>query len=427
MKICASCGVSLPDQAVTCPSCGSQEFTYPAQNGGYAQQDQYGYDDQYQGEYAEDYQDQQYDGYEDDYGEEYADDGYQQQYQQPQYQQQYQQNGQQYAQQYDDGSYDDEYDEEYDDGYGQQYQQSTQQYSQQPQYQQNGQQYAQQYDDGSYDDEYDEEYDDGYDQQYSQQPQYSQQNTQQYSQQYDDQYEDEYEDDYQQQQYPQQDDDEDLYDEPEPQQPAVAAAPVQQPAPSYSQASEPQPKKSETPKPKEFNPHEASKNFTFEKKDKSEQPAEEEGESVSGTQKIVNMFTETKDHTSDFDPNDASANKLFAILACLGITFWVPLAFRKDSHFARFYANQGLLTLIVSIPFIIIYAIFSGIVGVACTSAGSLGGGESLSITGYIVKFILFLIIYAIPIFFIARSISSINKGKAVEIPFVGFLTLIRY
>ena len=139
------------------------------------------------------------------------------------------------------------------------------------------------------------------------------------------------------------------------------------------------------------------------------------------------MFTETKDHSMNFDPNDASANKLFAILACLGITFWVPLAFRKDSHFARFYSNQGLLTLIVTVPFAIIYAIFSGIVGVACTSAGTLGGGESLSLMGYIVKIILFLIIYAIPLFIIFRSISNINKGKAVEIPIVGFLTLIRY
>ena len=62
MKLCASCGARLPDQAPSCVVCGSVEFAYPAapQNGyGYAQQGQYArqYDNGYaqQGQYDNQY------------------------------------------------------------------------------------------------------------------------------------------------------------------------------------------------------------------------------------------------------------------------------------------------------------------------------------------------------------------------------------
>lgn len=49
------------------------------------------------------------------------------------------------------------------------------------------------------------------------------------------------------------------------------------------------------------------------------------------------------------DPADASANKWMAVLAYLGILVFIPLFAAKESKFARFHVNQGLILLICSV------------------------------------------------------------------------------
>lgn len=61
------------------------------------------------------------------------------------------------------------------------------------------------------------------------------------------------------------------------------------------------------------------------------------------------------------NPADVEKNKVFAILAYLGLLFLVPLLAAKDSPFAMYHANQGLLLFIMSlvlgfIPFVNIVA-----------------------------------------------------------------------
>lgn len=46
------------------------------------------------------------------------------------------------------------------------------------------------------------------------------------------------------------------------------------------------------------------------------------------------------------DQKDVEANKIFAVLAYLGILVLVPLLAKKDSRFAMFHAKQGLVLLI---------------------------------------------------------------------------------
>ena len=379
MKICASCGASLPDQARVCINCNSTEFVaptsnqYPQQNGyGYQQQDQYTQNDygyQQQGQYAQD-----------DYG--------------------YQQQGQ-YAQ--DDYGYDqqDQYAQD-DYGYDQQgqYAQDDYGYDQQDQYAQDDYGYDQQ-------DQYAQD-DYGYDQQqYSQsQEQYGYQQQEQYG--------------YEQQ----------------PQQTAPIAEPQtsaaeQQDVKDETPAEAEKPVEPETPaepeEPKE-NPYEVSKNFKFEKKEKPEGQGEEnkENEDLQLKDKILKMFTETTDHSLDYEKEDAAKNKKISIIALFGITFWVPFVFSPQSRYARYYGNQGLIMFIMSIPFSLLYLMFSGIVGVACTQQATVGSsGASLSIFGIIMDIVFFAICYAIPIFMLYNAIKNILAGKAKDLPFFGFMRLV--
>ena len=43
------------------------------------------------------------------------------------------------------------------------------------------------------------------------------------------------------------------------------------------------------------------------------------------------------------DPNDVQSNKVMAILAYFGILFLIPLLAAKESPFARYHTNQGLV------------------------------------------------------------------------------------
>ena len=404
MKICASCGASLPDQAVSCVQCGSRQFKMPAPPANYDRRNSYNNRPSFDNGYGQPYQN----GYAPD---EPYDNGYQ---------------GQEpYDDQYDNG-YDDQgqYNDQYDNGY------------EQPQ------QYNDQYDNGyrpqrQYQDRYpqQQQYDNGYAAQETYNPSYN--NSYEQPQQYDEpetyaepqqQYAEPETYPESQQQYaepetypePQQ-----QYTEPEPQ-PEPAAepqAPAQvEPVPEVT--AEQTPPEPEAPKPPAFD----SKNFKFEKKtDDEEEETAKEPESFGGIKKVLNLFLKTPDHTNDYDPNEVVKAKGISIAAMFGITFWVPLVLRRNSMFGRFYANQGLLMLILCIPFSILFAIFSGIVGVACSHDAAVAGASSgLTFMGWIMDLIVFAICYAIPIFILILSIKNIRAGKAKEIPFIGFLRIIK-
>jgi uncharacterized membrane protein len=49
------------------------------------------------------------------------------------------------------------------------------------------------------------------------------------------------------------------------------------------------------------------------------------------------------------DPADVDKNKIFAVLAYLGILFLVPLLAAKDSRFARYHTNQGVVLFLAAI------------------------------------------------------------------------------
>lgn len=49
------------------------------------------------------------------------------------------------------------------------------------------------------------------------------------------------------------------------------------------------------------------------------------------------------------DPADVDKNKVFAVLAYLGILFLVPLLAAKESRFARYHTNQGVVLFLTAI------------------------------------------------------------------------------
>lgn len=113
-------------------------------------------------------------------------------------------------------------------------------------------------------------------------------------------------------------------------------------------------------------------------------------------------LTETKDTTSEFEEEDINQNKAMAVLSYFGILVLLPIFLAKESKYARFHANQGLILFIVYFVAI-----------VACITL------SNIPILGILFVIIKYLIYVACLILAILGIINACN-GKAKELPLIG-------
>ena len=120
----------------------------------------------------------------------------------------------------------------------------------------------------------------------------------------------------------------------------------------------------------------------------------------------------TKDSTSEFSQQDINSNKVMAILAYLGILVLVPIFAAKDSKFARFHANQGLVLFLAEIAFYIVLTIVSAII---------------LAIS-WKLYFIITILSLVWIVFLVLAIIGIINaaQGKAKPLPLVGNMQILK-
>lgn len=114
----------------------------------------------------------------------------------------------------------------------------------------------------------------------------------------------------------------------------------------------------------------------------------------------VSVITNTADKTETMNSNDINNNRLMAVLSYISILFLIPLFWAKDSKFARFHVNQGILIFIVSFVLGLLSAIpFVGII---------------------------FKILNVVAFIFAILGIVNAVQGKAKELPLIGKYTLIK-
>lgn len=126
----------------------------------------------------------------------------------------------------------------------------------------------------------------------------------------------------------------------------------------------------------------------------------------------------TPDTTAEFDPNDIQQNKVMAILAYIGICgiplFLIPLLAAKNSKFAKFHANQGLVLWIANIAIGIIFGIIRFVVGLL--------GVKLLSTLVSLLSGLVSILLLALMILGIVNAAT----GKAKELPIIGKIKLLK-
>ena len=136
------------------------------------------------------------------------------------------------------------------------------------------------------------------------------------------------------------------------------------------------------------------------KTEATEQPKAEQaqGQQTDLSAKMANL-NNTKDTTDQFDKDDIEKNKAMGLLAY--ILFFIPLLAAKDSPFARYHANQGLVLFLCGLISSVLWII---------------------PILGWIIAPILSIVITVLAVIGIINALN----GKAKELPIIGKFKILK-
>ncbi len=130
-------------------------------------------------------------------------------------------------------------------------------------------------------------------------------------------------------------------------------------------------------------------------------------------EQIKNFILNTPRCKDQISPRDISDNKTLSIFSYFGLLFLIPWLASKNSRFARFHANQGLLLFLFTIAASIAVSIVTFIFGF-------------IPVLGVIVNVIMWLVYYVAVIGYIVLGIYNVVKGRANELPVIGKFRLIK-
>lgn len=120
----------------------------------------------------------------------------------------------------------------------------------------------------------------------------------------------------------------------------------------------------------------------------------------------------TADTTAEFDPADIQQSKAMGILAYLSFLVLIPLFAAKNSRFARYHTNQGLILFIVEVAYSIVYGILNAILLAISWRLAFIA-----SIIGIVS--IVFLILAII-------GIMNVVNGRAKALPIIGKFKILK-
>jgi uncharacterized membrane protein len=119
-----------------------------------------------------------------------------------------------------------------------------------------------------------------------------------------------------------------------------------------------------------------------------------------------------KPESLEVSAEDADTNRVFGILAYLGIFVLVPIIVAKDSPFAKYHSNQGLVLFIAEIAISIILTVVNIII-------------YSVLPFAHILTSLLELV-YLGPLVLIVLGIINAAAGKCVPLPVIGGIKLLK-
>ena len=121
----------------------------------------------------------------------------------------------------------------------------------------------------------------------------------------------------------------------------------------------------------------------------------------------LNNLNATPDYTSSFDPADVQANKVMGVLAYLSWLVLIPLFAARNSPFARFHCNQGIVLALAEV--------LAGVI---------LGIARRLPLIGWVFRLVGILASVAWIVLAVIGILNALN-GRAKELPLIGGINIL--
>lgn len=131
----------------------------------------------------------------------------------------------------------------------------------------------------------------------------------------------------------------------------------------------------------------------------------------NASQKLGDILN-TKDTTYAFNRADIENNKILALFSYIGPLVLVPLLAARDSAYARYHANQGLILLIAGLVVSVAEAIIGWV----------LGGIPVIGTIWSIITWVISVLMLALAVIGVVNAI----QGKAKELPLIGKFRIIK-
>lgn len=125
-----------------------------------------------------------------------------------------------------------------------------------------------------------------------------------------------------------------------------------------------------------------------------------------------------KEETDRFDPMDIQNNKVMAVLSYIGIFVLIPIFAAKNSPYARYHANQGLLLFLAEIVWVVFCSVINACLGIL----------NLFGVLFWIISSVVSSVLGILSLVFLALAIYGIVNaatGKAKPLPVLGRFTLL--
>lgn len=126
-----------------------------------------------------------------------------------------------------------------------------------------------------------------------------------------------------------------------------------------------------------------------------------------------------KDYTGKFRVSEIKSCKFGCMCACTGILFFIPLVSAPESRYGRYWANQGLIILIIELMCTIVGLIAGGILTL-------LGMIPVLGIIFRIIRFLVVTVLVLLSAAYIVWGMVTVFNDKAKDLPILGRMRFIR-
>ncbi|MBQ6469960.1 MAG: hypothetical protein IJJ50_07930 [Lachnospiraceae bacterium] len=124
----------------------------------------------------------------------------------------------------------------------------------------------------------------------------------------------------------------------------------------------------------------------------------------------IGEIQNTPDYSNYYHPADVERNKGISVLSYLGLLLLIPYLARKDSPYARFHVNQGLVLFLTEAVYNLVIRVIRGIFGHTILS-------PIVSILGILdIVFVVLMII----------GIVNAASGRAKELPVIGKIRILQ-